>query len=138
MTDCIPCDSGQYCSTVANSAPDNPCDAGYFCTTKASVSNPNPDPNAAGGAISGQCTVGNYCPAASAVEIPCEPGKACTTVALAIADADCTAGYYCQSGATTATPTNLATEGGDQCHADIISAKQAAYFALYALLEFII
>jgi hypothetical protein len=45
--------------------------------------------------------------------IPCTPGKYCGTTGLASETGDCTAGYYCKGGATSATPTDGTT--GNQC-----------------------
>ena len=59
--------------------------------------------------------MGHYCPEATAVEIPCPPGKYCSQPQLTTDEGDCDAGHYCISGATTNTPTDEATEGGDEC-----------------------
>jgi hypothetical protein len=51
------------------------------------------------------------------VKIPCDPGMYCNANLLIAPVGNCNAGYYCTSGATTNTPTNDATQGGNVCPA---------------------
>jgi hypothetical protein len=101
-TDCRSCPPGFFCTNTAGDSKFQACPQGYICATGSSTSTG-----------SQQCLAGFYCPASHAAMIPCTPGKYCGTVGLATPTGDCSAGYYCKEGATSATPTDGTT--GNQC-----------------------
>ncbi len=105
---CTACDPGHYCPTQAMTAVGPTCTQGYYCILGASSPTPS-------GSTGGQCQIGYYCPAGTSYPIPCSPGKACTTVGMYADGVNCNAGYYCTLQATTQTPTNDATQGGNIC-----------------------
>ena len=111
LTDCIDCDPGSYCDTLGQTAVTGNCTAGYFCTLKSTEAAPAVYSALTGG----PCTIGNYCPVGSTIELSCPPKKYCSTVNLVADEGDCDAGYYCVGGATTNQPTDLSTHGGEVC-----------------------
>jgi hypothetical protein len=100
--DCVECPPGFYCPNDL-SATDKilPCDAGYFCTLSAADAEGN-----------GECPIGTYCPEGSAYPLYCKRGHYCDVEGLTDTVADtmlCSAGYFCYSKTTTATPTDGTT-----------------------------
>ena len=88
------------------------CTAGYFCSLSSTSATPSSaDP------FGGPCTAGNYCPAGAVREIPCPPGQYCQGANRDSPNANCSAGYFCLGSATTPTPSNNSTEGGNICPA---------------------
>lgn len=45
----------------------------------------------------------------------CDPGYYCDAPGLTLPRAQCDPGYLCYSGATTSTPKDVATQGGERC-----------------------
>ena len=79
------------------------CPPGHFCV--AGTHTPEP------------CVNGTYSPSTGLKSVsecqPCDGGEACTVPGLTAPNAICSAGFYCESGATTPTPTDGIT--GDVC-----------------------
>jgi hypothetical protein len=132
---CKPCTPGMYCPSDGLVGPVGGCSAGFYCTGGAII--PNPGQNGTAQSYGAPCPVGAYCPVGTTVPFPCpagtfnpvigaanisfcqpcSAGKACVGTGLHTPDADCTAGYYCASGATTTTPmfAFLANPSGGRC-----------------------
>ena len=95
QSDCISCPPGYYCPNNASLAKTVECQAGTYCSGGTSSSSGN-----------ATCPIGHYCPAGTNEPIKCTPGSNCATSGLQVVTGNCTAGYYCLEGSTTATPTD--------------------------------
>lgn len=124
-----PCSGGSFCATAGLSRPTGNCTAGHYCTLSANVSTPDD------GLTGGMCPPGYYCPAGSAVPVPCETGyyldspgatskgsciqcplgKYCNGTGLDSPTANCSSGYYCPGGQFSNTPVNYSCPAGHYC-----------------------
>ncbi|POI29228.1 hypothetical protein CIB84_007024, partial [Bambusicola thoracicus] len=125
---CQPCPAGRYCSRAGlfDLAQTSLCNAGcggtvtlYVCLEGSSAPCPSD------GVYGYRCPSGFYCPAGTGLELPCEPGTfspmpgastclpcpagmacshAATAEPLSCPRGLCSAGYYCEGGATDAVP----------------------------------
>ena len=77
------CPAGTFCGTAGLSAP-TPCVGGFFCNT-AGLSAPT-----------GQCTVGQVCPAGASAAATCPLGMLCQSAGLSVAT-PCAAGSSCSA-----------------------------------------
>ncbi|XP_013387786.1 multiple epidermal growth factor-like domains protein 11 [Lingula anatina] len=120
QADCSDCTPGMYCGTAGLTEPTAQCQAGYFCNGRASTATPTD------GATGDICPQGLYCPQGSSVGVNCpigrygnqtglttstectlcDPGWYCPTPGLTASWGECTAGHYCELGATAASPRN--------------------------------
>lgn len=116
----IPCDAGTY-SAQSNKGACDPCPAGFYCPDVGMTSYTD-------------CPVGHFCDQGSYTPSPCPrgtysnaerinstsgclacpPGKYCDTNGQTAPTGDCSAGYFCESGAWSDSPT---TVGGYPCPA---------------------
>eukprot|EP01012_Entosiphon_sulcatum_P020572 TRINITY_DN2549_c0_g1_i18.p1 TRINITY_DN2549_c0_g1~~TRINITY_DN2549_c0_g1_i18.p1 ORF type:complete len:7257 (+),score=712.60 TRINITY_DN2549_c0_g1_i18:702-21773(+) len=112
VEDCTDCLPGMYCATSGLAWPTGNCTAGFYCTGSSHTPTPS------GGDFGDECPVGHYCPAGSALPIPCPPGtfnrktgavsiqqcsictggKYCDQFALDAPTATCGPGFYCPDG----------------------------------------
>ena len=126
---CLNCPEEMYCDDEGLTEPTGRCSPGYYCVSKANTSQPMD------GLTGNICPKGRYCPQGVSVGIPCPrgtynnytgisnvsecmqclPGYYCDTEGLMEPSGLCVSGYYCSSGALTATPIDILTEGGDIC-----------------------
>ncbi|XP_070551141.1 neurogenic locus notch homolog protein 1-like [Ptychodera flava] len=102
---CVDCTPGMYCEGQGNSYPTDYCDEGWFCSGGANETHPSAP-------YGGYCVAGEYCPRGSSAPLLCDPGQYCDVDRMASPRGDCSAGYYCINGSTTATPTGM---GGNKC-----------------------
>ncbi|EGD79005.1 hypothetical protein PTSG_01976 [Salpingoeca rosetta] len=137
-TDCTPCPPGLACTVTGLSDPDAPCAEGFWCGRGAFSTRPRTSSPLAATTPSfdgGQCPEAHYCPEGSSAPTPCPPGTIsaavqassnatctacppgfyCEAAGQTQAAAQCAAGYYCVSGATSPRPTDGVT--GDVCPA---------------------
>merc|ERR1712198_156843 len=111
-SECKTCPPGSYCVGFGLNKPSGPCNAGYFCPS-GSI---HPDEE--------DCAKGSYCPEGTARPIecpagtyqpftrvkslssckPCPAGKFCGKPGLSAPDGFCSAGQFCPTGSTKATP----------------------------------
>merc|ERR1712198_7590 len=111
-SECKTCPPGHYCVGFGLTKPSGPCNAGYFCPS-GSI---HPDEE--------DCAKGSYCPEGTAKPIecpagtyqpytrvkslssckPCPAGKFCGKPGLSAPDGFCSAGQFCPTGSTKATP----------------------------------
>ncbi|EDV25654.1 uncharacterized protein TRIADDRAFT_55968 [Trichoplax adhaerens] len=127
----IPCSSGYYCDKVGLTQPTGKCKEGYFCIQGATVADPTDK-------ITGDvCPLGHYCPDGTLVPVKCGPGtfsnttgntnssgcqlcpagKYCPGSGNAEPFGDCSGGYYCPAGQSTATPSDYQCQPGGYCTA---------------------
>lgn len=66
---CTPCDDGQFCEGLNNTAPTGDCMPGYYCQR----GNKQADPNSSG--IGGLCPAGRYCPGKTSIPMMCKQGE---------------------------------------------------------------
>lgn len=115
--DPIPCADGTY-SPTTNAATCTSCTAGYYCTNGISLQDcPQGYYCPSGtGPVWQQCPVGTYGSstllAASSDCTQCNGGKYCDTPGITSVSGDCLAGYFCTSGADSATPSGLVGVSG--------------------------
>ncbi|OAF63761.1 hypothetical protein A3Q56_08531, partial [Intoshia linei] len=64
--DCIDCDPGMYCGSLALKTVTGPCNAGYYCKLKATKKNPED-----GGVTGDLCPKNRICPAGTSIPIKC-------------------------------------------------------------------
>ncbi|EDV28435.1 uncharacterized protein TRIADDRAFT_51343 [Trichoplax adhaerens] len=128
---CASCPSGYYCSSEHLSEPTGLCDAGYYCSGASNTSKPT------GGSEGDVCPPGHYCeqgstqptacpagtfnPSNQATSVNdclnCTGGYYCDTKGSVSGTAKpCQQGYYCDSGATSATFKNC--PAGSYCPAN--------------------
>lgn len=126
LTHCNNCTAGYACDSVGTAIPTTRCHPGYYCLEGSDTSMPQ-------GSL---CPEGYYCPEGTADYIdtpcgngtysnysgmsdiseciPCDPGKACTGLALTKPNGVCAAGYFCRRKATTTRPRDGGSTG-DLC-----------------------
>ncbi|KAI8480901.1 hypothetical protein Bbelb_413740, partial [Branchiostoma belcheri] len=129
VSECAACTPGYHCLTQGLTEPTDECAAGHYCSLAAIT--PNPVLQSYGD----YCTPGHYCPQGTGEPVPCPRGtflpdtgmdeltdclnctggKYCERQGQSNVTDDCEAGFYCSSGAWTATPTDGGT--GDVCPA---------------------
>ncbi|XP_033646870.1 uncharacterized protein LOC117306372 isoform X1 [Asterias rubens] len=117
------CRGGMYCETPGLEEPTGNCSAGFYCNHTSTV----PDQYI--------CPAGHYCEVGTAVPTPCPEGmfsrtemntglnncENCTAGSYCEGegnvepDAECTMGYYCPGGQTSATPSDLKCPRGYSC-----------------------
>lgn len=106
QSSCLNCPAGQYCSGTGN-IEGTICPAGKYCPE--SSSSPT------------NCPAGTYNPfegmKASTDCIDCPPGYACPTTGLSSVSTTCSAGYWCYTGASSATPSTEVTDKYGPCPA---------------------
>ncbi len=131
-----PCHGGYYCTGKSN---ETACPAGYYCPpiTEKPVKCPGAYYCPSGAEIYIKCDNGYYCPEGSVSPTPCPagytgsynlnnvnvsmgctectPGYYSVSTSTALECLPCTAGYVCLGGTNVATPTNSATDGGEEC-----------------------
>ena len=107
---CVSCPAGYACANLGTTSYSKKCRAGFFCAEKSTDYQPS----------DAKCSVGNYCPEGSAVELKCPagkyqdkenqstcktcpPGYYCPIETSDYYDNDCPVGYYCPSGTTYST-----------------------------------
>ncbi|KAJ7417001.1 hypothetical protein WISP_67321 [Willisornis vidua] len=123
---CQPCPAGHYCSVpgLSELAQTSLCDPGYVCLEG------NSAPCPSDGIHGYRCPRGFYCPTGTGLELPCEPGtfspmpgagaclpcppgmacgSAATVEPLTCPRGQCSAGYFCEGGATDAIPRGTPT-----------------------------
>eukprot|EP00347_Sterkiella_histriomuscorum_P005935 403354701 len=128
----IDCDPGYYCPYHLQYEVDkinNKCRAGFYCSGGAKIPNPTD------GITGNICPTGKYCPEGSSNPIPCSvgtflsyqgasaktecqacsPGQYCGSQGLDATSGDCSAGYYCLSGQSSATPIQYYCPIGSYC-----------------------
>ena len=125
----IPCKPGKYCSTTGLSSAAVDCDAGYYCTLGATSNTPS------SGSTGGPCPAGYYCPEGTATPTPCPigtfnslttqsdsssctsctAGYYCNQLAATAVSGDCKAGFYCETGSTSETPSDGICPTGSYC-----------------------
>ncbi|XP_043532727.1 zonadhesin isoform X4 [Chiloscyllium plagiosum] len=123
--ECITCTPGFYCDTEGLETPTGPCSPGYFCLYGATL------PNPVGDLYGDKCPPGHFCPSGSISPrpcplgtyqplhgmtsknacLPCTGGKYCEVQGLRHVSGDCTAGFYCISGASRPSPIDGITGG---------------------------
>ena len=91
QSSCIPCPNGTMCLGQNTTSPSS-CKLGYYCPAGL----PLPCPNGTYGERTGLKTVGECS--------DCPPGKYCSDLANTAPNLSCAAGWYCQGGASSATP----------------------------------
>ena len=91
--DCLPCTPGYFCSRSGLSHVSGPCDPGFYCSSRATSATP-----LIASAQGGRCPVGNYCPRASPLPVPCSAGSYCHVTGLALPTGPCRAGFFCNVG----------------------------------------
>ena len=106
---CATCPAGEYCATPGLSETSGPCVGGFVCAGGASSATPTDNST---GWI---CPMGSYCPTGSSFAVACTPGQCCVNDGLSAPTGNCTAGYYCTSGASSPTPVDGVT--GNVCPA---------------------
>ena len=115
---CIECREGYHCTKYGMTGladcedDDCQCAAGFYCS--GGTIDKRPTDNGS------YCTKGNYCPVKSSDETACPVGKYCNADGLDdtdIRDLECAAGYWCESGAKSATPYDDATNEPILCPA---------------------
>ena len=127
IAECLPCTPGMYCITEGLASPTGSCFAGHFCTLGSVF--PNPERESYGD----NCTAGHYCLEGSNAPLACppgtyqpfkgatsfdsclscDPGSFCQTAGQSSVSGNCSAGFYCESGASVSQPTDEVT--GDIC-----------------------
>ena len=115
LTDCTPCDPGEYC-TGGQSSPDGLCDPGWFCIRGASspqpfdlgaidvFSNVSQQCYCSNVTVGSQCEPGFYCPMGTNQPLPCPSGMYCEGFGAMFPTGNCSAGFYCLSGASVPHP----------------------------------
>lgn len=127
---CTSCTPGMYCASRGLSSPSGDCTAGFYCATGAWLPAPtwdsfNPDLTTVtntgavcpehyycptGSSSPTSCPAGTIAPFTGADDLtrcePCPAGKYCPGLGVTL---DCSAGYVCLKGASTATPTDSTT-----------------------------
>jgi hypothetical protein len=117
---CTSCPPGKYCDQPGLLRPSGDCLAGYYCTggswTSSPVSQSFGDVCTAGSyctngtSVPLGCPVGTYSPSTGNRDlsscIACTPGYFCNATGLAAPVGQCSAGYYCRTGAATSTPSD--------------------------------
>jgi hypothetical protein len=122
-----PCPAGTYNQQTGQSVCPQ-CPAGFLCTNVSTISYTHCPPGAyclAGSATSTPCPAGTYSTAYNLVNVSqclaCPVTRACTNIGLTTVSQNCAAGYYCISGASTASPvdglTGAACTKGSYCPA---------------------
>jgi len=126
---CLNCPEEMYCGDEGLTEPTGSCSSGYYCVIAANTSQPTD------GLTGDICPKGRYCPQGVSIGVPCPkgtfnnytgifnasectqclPGYYCDAEGLMEPSGLCVSGYYCSLGALTATPVNLANEGGEMC-----------------------
>ena len=103
---CVLCSAGFYCPQPGMSSGTRfSCHAGFYCLEGSSVAKPA-DP----GTIGGPCPIGQYCPEQSRSPTDCLKGHYCDregTTDVQMESNVCAAGYFCDTGSTSATPTDV-------------------------------
>jgi hypothetical protein len=103
LADCASCPAGYACGAQTTDLSTELCPVGKYCTE--GETNPQ------------SCPAGTFGPDEGIYKaadcLPCLPGKACTTTGLPDPNTDCSAGYYCKQGASSATPAE--SDSGGPC-----------------------
>lgn len=124
---CVDCPPGMYCESPGSIAPTGTCSAGYYCIKNSRY--PSQQNETATG---GPCPPGSYCPAGASYPIKCPKGTsmpfsrssgnvtfggryyycelcplgmACEAAGSIAPSGNCRAGYFCNLGAQSTTPT---------------------------------
>ncbi|RUS80924.1 hypothetical protein EGW08_011305, partial [Elysia chlorotica] len=84
LSNCDACTPGYFCAGVGNTNYTGPCLSGFYCPAGQDSANP-PEFN---------CTLGHYCPEASAQPVTCEPGYYQDDEGQSVCK-NCPAGSYC-------------------------------------------
>ncbi|XP_037064294.1 multiple epidermal growth factor-like domains protein 11 [Peromyscus leucopus] len=104
---CEPCPQGFFCPANTSSVAGNECPAGHYCPASTTFASQFP------------CPRGTYKPQRGGVHrsdcSPCEPGSYCLLPGLVTPSGLCSAGFYCNRGASVPNPTDGIT--GDLCPA---------------------
>ena len=120
ISSCASCSPGMCCNGEGLSSPSGPCGEGYYCIRGAATKTPTdgitgnlcpPGRYCPEGSSEGKnCSVGTYNPssgqAANSACLDCLGGYYCASEGLSTPTGSCAAGYYCQSGASTPTPSD--------------------------------
>ena len=88
LSDCLQCQSTQYCNGTGLIVPSGPCSAGYFCIGGAET------PTPVDGVTGDLCPVGYYCEEGVANGTECEIGTFVNSEGNEACD-PCSAGFYC-------------------------------------------
>ncbi|XP_038155551.1 uncharacterized protein LOC119792815 [Cyprinodon tularosa] len=132
LSACLPCPSGEYCSSYGASTPQGPCLQGYFC--QGGATGPTPDSSETF-PKNGPCPVGHYCPAGSITPVQCPAGSVrnstggvsmesciacpaghyCSSEGLASPSGPCSAGFYCPFDFSSTTPYAFLCPKGHFC-----------------------
>ena len=122
-TECTPCTPSKFCDTSGSTSPTGTCKRGHFCTIGAIVNNPGDTSGSITADGAGVCPQGFYCPEGTSNAIPCPVGtfrpdilgislgscfkcprgSFCNDTGLVSPSGLCSAGYYCDGGATSPT-----------------------------------
>ncbi|XP_051895658.1 neurogenic locus notch homolog protein 3-like [Pristis pectinata] len=118
VTECSPCTPGLYCDVEGLASPSGPCFPGHYCVLGARTGNPFGDQTG------DKCPPGYFCPSGTDSPKPCPPGtyqpllgmvsrseclpctggKYCEGQGQSNVSGDCSAGFYCISGSSSAFP----------------------------------
>ncbi|PIK35709.1 hypothetical protein BSL78_27465 [Apostichopus japonicus] len=112
LSQCKPCDAGQYCDEEHLPTPTADCSAGYYCvfgvdraepdgdnTTAPSVNESCPHYDGSQTGYGGKCPLGHYCPTGSIFPEPCDAGTYAPNEAMESC-LSCPAGYYCPANSS--------------------------------------
>ena len=123
QSDCTPCTAGHYCQLPGLNTTSGPCSAGYYC------------PEESNSPTQIICPCGSYCPLQSSrpvgcplgtysnstgLEAPencslCTPGRYCGNVGLVEPSGNCSAGFFCPPGQSSAMPSQYVCPIGSYC-----------------------
>ena len=134
QAECITCKAGYACNSASLTNPTTLCSEGYFCPEGSTDATPSSSVHVMGSGSAGTCPQGYTCPEGTTAPIPCSPGtykgandttcqqckagRYCPQFAMTEEDVErhlCAAGYYCQTGAIVANPTDLTADKGAKC-----------------------
>ena len=105
QANCSQCPQGYYCPENSTDYIDKPCPVGHYCLESTEYSTQYP------------CPKGTFNPSVRQVNdsgcVPCSPGKFCSQEGLKEPSSNCSAGWYCESGASVPNTTTL----GGRCPA---------------------